>query len=67
MIVVEVDNNSIKVEGYPVNDLLESLNSLPTCDSIQLIVDRNMDHGKIINIMQIIKKSNCENISIQAV
>jgi biopolymer transport protein ExbD len=67
MVIVELDSNSIKVEGNPVDDLLKSLNSLPQCDSVHLLVDRNMDHGKVAEIMQIVKKSNCENISIQSV
>jgi len=67
MVMVEVDSKSIKVEGNVVTNLLESLNSLPQCDSVHLLVDRHMEHGKVVEIMQIVKKSNCENISIQSV
>jgi biopolymer transport protein ExbD len=67
MVVVEADSQFIKVEGNVVSNLLESLNSLTQCDSVHLIVDRNMDHEKVVEIMQIVKKSKCENISIQSV
>ena len=66
MVVVELDSKSIKVEGNVVNNLLESLNSLPQCDSVHLMVDRNMEHSKIAETMQVIKESKCEKISIQS-
>ena len=67
MVVVELDSKSIKVEGNPVSNLLESLNSLSKCESVHLLVDRNMDHSAVVETMKIIKKSKCENISIQSV
>ena len=67
MVVIEANSQTIKVEGNVVNNLLESLNSLTKCNSVHLIVDRNMDHGKVVEIMQIVKESKCENISIQSV
>jgi len=67
VVIVELDSKSIKVEGDIVKNLLESLNSLPKCESVHLIVDRNMEHSLVVDTMQIIKKSKCENISIQSV
>ncbi|MBO9492430.1 hypothetical protein J7384_18860 [Endozoicomonas sp. G2_1] len=67
VVIIEIDSDVIKVDGNVVNNLLTSLVALQNCNSVHLLADRNMNHGKLAEILQIIKKSGCENISIQSV
>lgn len=66
-VVVEFDSESIKVNGNETEDLLVSLNSLTKCEKVHLIVNKNSDLTKIVEIMTTIKNSNFENISIQSI
>ncbi|NKF50395.1 hypothetical protein G3R49_07375 [Shewanella sp. WXL01] len=66
-IIVEFDSTSIKVKGKETDDLLASLNSLEQCENVHLIVDKNSDHKKIVEIMATIKQSKCETVSIQSI
>ena len=67
MVIVELSAHSIKVEGSLVNDLLKSLNSLPQCGLAHIVVDRNTEHSKVVDVMKVVQESKCENISIQSI
>jgi biopolymer transport protein ExbD len=67
LIVVEINQDSIKVDGTVTANLLDKLNSMGSCERVHLIVDKNVEPEKIVNTMDIVKSANCANISIQSV
>jgi biopolymer transport protein ExbD len=67
LIVVEINQDSIKVDGTVTANLLDKLNSMGSCERVHLIVDKNVEPKKVVNTMDIVKSANCANISIQSV
>jgi biopolymer transport protein ExbD len=67
LIVIEINQDSIKVDGITTANLLDKLNSMGSCERVHLIVDKNLEPEKIVNTMDIVKSANCANISIQSV
>jgi biopolymer transport protein ExbD len=67
LIVIEVSQDSIKVDGTTTANLPDKLNSMGSCERVHLIVDKNVEPEKIVNTMDIVKSANCAKISIQSV
>ena len=67
LIVVELNQDSIKVDGTATANLLDKLNTMGSCEKVHLIVDKNVEPEKIVNAIDILKNANCANISIQSV
>jgi biopolymer transport protein ExbD len=67
LIVIEINQDSIRVDGITTANLLDKLNSMSSCERVHLIVDKNLEPEKVVNTMDIVKSANCANISTQSV
>ena len=67
-LIIEVKNEGLFVEKKVVDDLKQYIQDSFDCKGkVILMIDRNIEHKKIPKIMDVLKESGCEKISIASV
>ena len=66
MLVVEMTDTSITLNGKEVSDLKNELKGLKKCEQIHLMVDKNMEHKKVVDLVRLVESANCDKVSIQS-
>ena len=67
-LIIEVKNEGVFAEKKVVDDLKQYIQDSFDCKGkVILMIDRNIEHIKIPKIMDILKESGCEKISIASV
>jgi len=67
-LIIEVKNEGLFVEKKVVDDLKQYIQDSFDCKGkVILMIDRNIEHKKISKIMDVLKESGCEKISIASV
>ena len=67
MLFIEADEDIITLNGEVVSNLEDELRKLGNCPQVHLMVDKNLDHGKVVELMKIVKAANCQKISVQSI
>lgn len=66
MTIVEVGETSISVNGKMVNDLGKALEELDKLEQIHLMVDKELAHKRVVEVMEVATSLKFENITIQS-
>lgn len=66
MLVVEITDTSITLNGKEVSDLKNELNGLKKCEQIHLMVDKNTEHKKVVDLVRLVESVYCDKVSIQS-
>ena len=56
---IEVTKNETKLNGKVIKDLQEELIRIKKCTSINLLVDKNLEHKKVVEIYGMTTEVNC--------
>ena len=66
LLLIEVSATDLRIEGKVINDLVATLESMEECLKVHFLVDGDVEASRIIELLNVAKKANCENVSVQS-
>lgn len=67
MIVVEITPHSTKVGGKQIDDISIIISTFESCGSVKVFITSDVEHQKVVDVMDILKNAKCKNISLQVI